>query len=117
MTSRTSTGRFAGATTRHHPRSGIRGRNKVVDGLDVGRGPHQFRTRNDLSKMQRTRSKSNETAAKSTKLSFIPSLITVWLQVRVLPGPPADQSANPETHDFCGSRFDFGSADTSTEAP
>ena len=53
-----------------------------------GRGPHQFRTRNDLAKTQRTRSNSNENAAKSTKLIIIPSLITVWLQVRVLPGPP-----------------------------
>jgi hypothetical protein len=30
-----------------------------------------------------------ENAAKSTKLIDIPPLITVWLQVRVLPGPPA----------------------------
>jgi hypothetical protein len=32
-----------------------------------------------------------ENAAKSTKLIDIPPLITVWLQVRVLPGPPANQ--------------------------
>jgi hypothetical protein len=50
--------------------------------------PHQFRTRNDFIKTQQTRSKSNKNAAKSTNLLDIPSLITVWLQVRVLPGPP-----------------------------
>ena len=50
--------------------------------------PHQFRTRNDLFKTRRTQSNLNENAAKSTIASFIPSLITVWLQVRVLPGPP-----------------------------
>jgi hypothetical protein len=51
--------------------------------------PHQFRTRNDLFKTRRTQSNLNENAAKSTIASFIPSLITVWLQVRVLPGPPS----------------------------
>jgi hypothetical protein len=51
--------------------------------------PHQFRTRNDLIKAQRTRTKSNENTAKSTKLIDILPLITVWLQVRVLPGQPA----------------------------
>ncbi len=51
--------------------------------------PHPFRTRNDLIKSQRTRSYPNENAARSTKpISMLP-LITVWLQVRVLPGPPA----------------------------
>jgi len=54
-------------------------------------GPHQFRTRNDRTETQRTRSISNENAAKSTNLVDIPSLITVWLQVRVLPGPPRNQ--------------------------
>jgi hypothetical protein len=38
--------------------------------------------------LQRTLSKSNKTAAKSTNPTIIPPLITVWLQVRVLPGPP-----------------------------
>jgi hypothetical protein len=51
--------------------------------------PHQFRTRNNLIRTQRTRSKSNKYAAKSTELIDILPLITVWLQVRVLPGPPA----------------------------
>src|SRR5262245_18105227 len=55
------------------------------------RQPHQFRTRNDFNKAQRTRSKPNENTAKSTKLSDAPPLITVWLQVRVLPGPPVNQ--------------------------
>jgi hypothetical protein len=50
--------------------------------------PHQFRTRNYLIKTQRTRSKANKAAANSTKLIDFPPLITVWLQVRVLPGPP-----------------------------
>ncbi|MEH2588099.1 hypothetical protein [Bradyrhizobium sp. AZCC 1721] len=36
-----------------------------------------------------TRSNATETAAKTTKPIVIPPLITVWLQVRVLPGPPA----------------------------
>ena len=49
--------------------------------------PHPFRTRNDLAEPQQTRSKSNENTAKSTKLVDILPLITVWLQVRVLPGP------------------------------
>jgi hypothetical protein len=50
--------------------------------------PHQFRTRNNPNKPKRTRSKSNENQVKSTKLIDILPLITVWLQVRVLPGPP-----------------------------
>jgi K+ potassium transporter len=50
--------------------------------------PHQFRTRNGLIKSQRTGSIRNENAGKSTNLTFILPLITVWLQVRVLPGSP-----------------------------
>ena len=50
--------------------------------------PHQFRTRNDLTKTKRTRSNSREGIGKLTKLTVILPLITVWLQVRVLPGPP-----------------------------
>jgi hypothetical protein len=50
--------------------------------------PHQFRTGNDLAKAQRTRSISDENATNSTKPNFILPLITVWLQVRDLPGPP-----------------------------
>src|SRR6266851_8369780 len=53
----------------------------------VSRRPHQFRTRNDLNKAQQTRSTSTETEATSTELSPVLPLITVWLQVRVLPGP------------------------------
>jgi len=49
-----------------------------------GRRPHQFRTRNNL-----IRTKSNKSALKSTNPIDIPPLITVWLQVRVLPGAPA----------------------------
>jgi hypothetical protein len=48
----------------------------------------QFRTRNDLNETQQTRSKTNKSTANPTKLTAILSLITVWLQVRVLPGPP-----------------------------
>ena len=55
----------------------------------TARAPHQFRTRNGLAKTQRTRSISNENSAKSTKPTIIPSLITVWLSVRVLPGSVA----------------------------
>src|SRR5262249_41625543 len=57
----------------------------------VAQAPHQFRSRMDLIEMQRTRSRSNKNAEKSTKLIDSPPLITVWLQVRVLPGPPANQ--------------------------
>jgi hypothetical protein len=53
--------------------------------------PHQFRTRNGPNKPQQTRSKTNESTAKSTNPIDILPLITVWLQVRVLPGPPLDQ--------------------------
>jgi hypothetical protein len=50
-------------------------------------GPlHQFRTRNDLANMQRAPSNANEPEAKSTNLIDILPLITVWLQVRVMPG-------------------------------
>jgi hypothetical protein len=38
---------------------------------------------------RRKRPKSNETKVKSTRLIDLLPLITVWLQVRVLPGPPA----------------------------
>ena len=48
-------------------------------------GPHQFHTRNDISGTQRTRSISDENTTKSTKPAFILPIITVWLQVRVLP--------------------------------
>ena len=51
-------------------------------------GPHQFRTRNELNKGQQTRTKTNKIQGKSTNLIDILSLITVWLQVRLLPGPP-----------------------------
>jgi hypothetical protein len=51
-------------------------------------GPHQFRTRNDLNKPQRTQPNSNENVEESTKPTIVLPLITVWLQVRVLPGPP-----------------------------
>src|ERR1700730_1259884 len=57
----------------------------------AGHGPHRFRTRNDRSTAQRTRSKSNENTEKTTELIDFPPLITLWLQVRVLPGPSADQ--------------------------
>ena len=53
--------------------------------------PHQSRTRNNLNEPPQTRSNSNETAAKSTTPIDSPPLITVWLQVRVLPGPPVIQ--------------------------
>ncbi|MEH2558070.1 hypothetical protein V1286_005599 [Bradyrhizobium algeriense] len=51
-------------------------------------GPHQSRTRNDLNKPQRTQPNSNENVEESTKPTIVLPLITVWLQVRVLPGPP-----------------------------
>ncbi len=57
--------------------------------LNVSGDRTSFRTRNNLAKVQRTRTESNESAVKSTKLVDILPLITVWLQVRVLPGPPS----------------------------
>jgi hypothetical protein len=71
--------------------SGIRthGTARVVDNPLTSKagmgGPHQFHTRNDISGTQRTRSISDENTTKSTKPAFILPLITVWLQVRVLP--------------------------------
>jgi len=47
--------------------------------------PHQFRTRNDRIKAKRRRAIQNENAGKSTNLTVILPLITVWLQVWVLP--------------------------------
>jgi hypothetical protein len=44
---------------------------------------HQFRTRNDLAKALWTRSIANENTVKSTILTFVLPLITVWLQARV----------------------------------
>jgi hypothetical protein len=43
--------------------------------------PHQFRTRNDLTETQQTRSIHDENAGKSTKVSVNLPLITIWLQV------------------------------------
>lgn len=57
---------------------------------------HQFRTRNDLATMQRTRTKSNESAAKSTNAFDILPLITVWFLVRVQAGPPTKSGAYQE---------------------
>jgi hypothetical protein len=59
--------------------------------------------------MQRTRSNSTESPAKSTNLIDIPSLITVWLQVRVLPGPPMKSAGYIS---YC-----FGASGTAPEMP
>ena len=56
--------------------------------LSSPEAPHQFRTRNDVAETRQTRSNSNEVAAKSANPTIILALITVWLQVRVLPSPP-----------------------------
>jgi hypothetical protein len=61
----------------------------------ASRGPHQFRTRINLIEAQRMRTESNKSTVKSTKLIAILSLITVWLQVRVLPGPPRKSAGSP----------------------
>jgi hypothetical protein len=50
---------------------------------------------NGLNETQRKQSDTNERGGKSTKLTDIPSLITVWLQVRVLPRQPTKSVANP----------------------
>jgi hypothetical protein len=54
--------------------------------------PHQFRTRNDLTETQQTQSRADENGAKSTKLIDSLPLITVRLQVRILPGPPVNST-------------------------
>src|SRR3569832_1201873 len=61
--------------------------------LPRGRNPgaHQFRSRNNLNETKGTRTSVDENSSKSTMLTVNPSLITVWLQVRVLPGPPVHQ--------------------------
>jgi hypothetical protein len=45
-----------------------------------------------VNETQRTRTKSNKNEGISTDLIDILPLITVWLQVRVLPGPPVNQT-------------------------
>jgi hypothetical protein len=52
------------------------------DSVTVSAEPHQFRTRNDANRTQRTRSKQIENSAKSTDPIDLLPLITVWLQVR-----------------------------------
>jgi hypothetical protein len=47
------------------------------------RQPHQFRTRNDHIKTQRTQSNADENPVKSTKLIDILPLITVWVQLQL----------------------------------
>jgi hypothetical protein len=59
---------------------------------------HVYRTSfapETISPERNEHDQSNENAAKSTIASFIQSLITVWLQVRVLPGPPTRLAALP----------------------
>jgi hypothetical protein len=91
-----------------------RRRNEIVPETSsrFGRGPHQFRTRNDLTQAQRTRSSRSENATKSRKTIDIPSLITVWLQVRVLPGPPTISAGLS-----IRSRSDSDSHDVTLRAP
>jgi len=50
--------------------------------------PLQFRTRNGLTETRRTQTNPTGNPVKSTKAIDSLPLITVWLQVRVLPGPP-----------------------------
>ena len=50
--------------------------------------PHQFCTRNDAYKCVQTALMSPEDATKLRISYKPPPLITVWLEVRVLPGPP-----------------------------
>jgi hypothetical protein len=56
----------------------------VSNADSIADGPHQFRTRNDLNKTQRTRSITDKNAGKSTIATVILPLITGWLQVRGL---------------------------------
>jgi len=66
-------------------RSLAKGTGRTIIAWSANAEPHQFRTRNDLNKPQRTRSKSNENRTKSTKLIDILPLITVSLQLQDLP--------------------------------
>jgi hypothetical protein len=85
--------------------AGIGDRGAVWDDLEtttVQSVPHQFRTRNGFAKPRQTRSGADENAAKSTKLIDILPLITVWLQVRVLPGPPSKSNGCLYLDQFVG---------------
>jgi hypothetical protein len=53
-----------------------------------GNQAQRHRARNGVNELQRKQSDTNKREGKSTKLVDILPLITVWLQVRVLPGPP-----------------------------
>jgi hypothetical protein len=63
-----------------------------------GGSPHQFRTRNNLTKTQRTRSNADGTAVKSTKLIDILPLITAWLQVERFPNRQLNQLCFGSNH-------------------
>ena len=76
------------------------------------REPHQFRTRNVLDKATRTQSISNENSTKSIKPTLILPLITVWLQVRVLPGPPMRSNTYNQHHTLQKSAATVTATDT-----
>jgi hypothetical protein len=87
--------------SRDHTRSrqfGTEVSNRKASGLQFPDAPHQFRTRNGLIETQQARLESNKTKGKSIRPIVILPLITVWLQVRVLPGPPV--SDNPKLFGF-----------------
>src|SRR5258707_2493975 len=60
----------------------------AIEGFAQRRSPHQFRTRNDRSETQQTRSNASNLQEDQRQQFLPPPLITVWLEVRVLPGPP-----------------------------
>jgi hypothetical protein len=65
----------------------------VIGVKEDTQAPHQFRTRKNANKTRQLPSELKENYTKSTKPTNIPPLITVWLQVRVLPGPPTGSIA------------------------
>jgi hypothetical protein len=62
---------------------------RSMDETSAPQLPHQFRTRNDGIEVHQTLPNIGKSPGKSTTVCFALPLITVWLQVRVLPGPPA----------------------------
>jgi hypothetical protein len=71
--------------------------------------PPQLRLRNEVKRIKRTSSKFNKNERLRRRRRGFQALITVWLQVRVLPGPPR----NSITYRI----FIFGSGVTAPETP
>jgi hypothetical protein len=88
---------------------------------DRARRPNQFRTRNGVAEARQRRPSKDEKAGKSADPTDILPLITVWLQVRVLPGPRPSlaqrvKAAAPKpTWAKAGTSANYGSAGRSNQ--